>query len=297
MARLVNPSPPLPYAGSSISVSELARFDADLVRMLTFYLRDLAERANASVPLDGSEVMTGDLNLGGNDITNVQTITMPNLILNGFAANAQIELGRQDGVASTPVIDFHSGATAIDFDSRILATGGTGVTGGGNLTIDAANLILPRGRLQFPSTPNPSTDATTIDEYREGTWTPDLRFGGVNTGITYSYRQASYIKIGRRVMASARFILSSKGAAAGGASISGLPFVVSNSPAATLFSFKINYWTSMALACIPGGYCVQNTSTASLINGANNTTVTTLDNTFFTNTTDFIFTIHYFADS
>lgn len=232
MARLVNPSPPLPYAGSSISVSELARFDADLVRMLTFYLRDLAERANASVPLDGSEVMTGDLNLGGNDITNVQTITMPNLILNGFTANAQIEHGRQDGIASTPLIDFHSGATAVDFDSRILASGGTGALGGGDLTISAANLILSQGRLRFPASENPSTDVNTLDDYREGTWTPNIAFGGGSVGITYSQQQGTYIKIGRLVHVIAQMNMTALGSSTGNATVTGLPFTVNvNAPA------------------------------------------------------------------
>lgn len=50
-----------------------------------------------------------------------------------FAGNAGIELGRQDGTASTPYVDFHSGATAADYDSRLIASGGSGASGGGTL--------------------------------------------------------------------------------------------------------------------------------------------------------------------
>ena len=54
--------------------------------------------------------------------------------------NGNLEIGRQDGTASTPYIDFHSGATAVDYDARILASGGTGTTGQGTLTI-TGNLV------------------------------------------------------------------------------------------------------------------------------------------------------------
>jgi hypothetical protein len=54
------------------------------------------------------------------------------------AGNAGINLGRTDGVSSTPFIDFHSGATAVDRDARIIASGGTGVNDGGTLNVDAA---------------------------------------------------------------------------------------------------------------------------------------------------------------
>jgi hypothetical protein len=56
------------------------------------------------------------------------------------AHNNSIEIGRTDGTSSTPFLDFHSGATAVDYDSRILASGGTGSIGGGTLSITAATL-------------------------------------------------------------------------------------------------------------------------------------------------------------
>ena len=54
------------------------------------------------------------------------------------AGTAALEMGRVDGTASSPLIDFHSGATATDYDARIMATGGTGTAGGGTLEVTAA---------------------------------------------------------------------------------------------------------------------------------------------------------------
>jgi hypothetical protein len=61
------------------------------------------------------------------------------IIGSNFAGDSVIELGRQDGVAGNAVIDFHSGATAVDFDARLIASGGTGSSGGGALAFTGAS--------------------------------------------------------------------------------------------------------------------------------------------------------------
>lgn len=74
------------------------------------------------------------------------TVTTPKLqvtetlTLDNPAGNANIEIGRTNGVASTPYIDFHSGATAVDFDARITASGGSGVNGDGVLSVNARSI-------------------------------------------------------------------------------------------------------------------------------------------------------------
>lgn len=46
-------------------------------------------------------------------------------------ANNSIELGPQDGTVFTPYIDFHTGATVVDFDARLIANSSTGVAAAG----------------------------------------------------------------------------------------------------------------------------------------------------------------------
>lgn len=65
------------------------------------------------------------------------------VVLGGSDANGAIELGRTDGIASTPYIDFHAGATSADYDARIIAQTGTGSVGAGTLAIQAGQLTLP----------------------------------------------------------------------------------------------------------------------------------------------------------
>lgn len=57
--------------------------------------------------------------------------------------NAGLEIGdTRSGAASTPFIDFHSGATAIDYDFRIIAGGGNGSAGGGYISMLGASLFI-----------------------------------------------------------------------------------------------------------------------------------------------------------
>ncbi|SOC90135.1 Phage tail repeat like [Rhizobium sp. AN5] len=69
--------------------------------------------------------------------SNRMTLAGNTLSLNGPGSVA-IEIGRTDGTASTPVLDFHSGATATDYDARIIASGGSGTAGGGSLSFTCA---------------------------------------------------------------------------------------------------------------------------------------------------------------
>jgi hypothetical protein len=80
--------------------------------------------------------------------------------------------------------------------------------------------------ITFPATQSASTDANTLDDYEEGTWTPAITFGGGSTGITYSFQQGFYTKIGNTVTVQFRINLSSKGSSTGSAVLGGLPFSV-----------------------------------------------------------------------
>lgn len=65
--------------------------------------------------------------------------------------------------------------------------------------------------------------ANALDDYEEGSITPDIRFGGGTTGIAYTSRSGGYTKIGNVVHWWMTFALSSKGSSTGAALIHGLP--------------------------------------------------------------------------
>jgi hypothetical protein len=83
--------------------------------------------------------------------------------------------------------------------------------------------------ISFPATQSASSDANTLDDYEEGTWTPTI-IGTTTAGTaTYSGQVASYTKIGRMVQI-VGYINWSSGTGTGPAMrIAGLPFTVLSS--------------------------------------------------------------------
>jgi len=75
-----------------------------------------------------------------------------------------------------------------------------------------------------------NTDSNTLEDYEEGTWTPSQAVGG-NSSISVS--EATYTKIGRTVYAHCQ--VSFSGSDVDRVRITGLPFAVSNTAAATIF--------------------------------------------------------------
>ena len=83
--------------------------------------------------------------------------------------------------------------------------------------------------IMFPASQSASSDANTLDDYEEGTFTPTVSFGGTpSVGATYSVRVGTYTKIGRTVYFTCRVTLTNKGSSTGYSQISGLPFTVFN---------------------------------------------------------------------
>lgn len=82
------------------------------------------------------------------------------------------------------------------------------------------------GNLAFPATQVPSADANTLDDYEEGTWTPQISDG--TNDATMATAVGTYVKIGRMVHIKANVGLSSLGSAFGAAEIDDLPFTSAN---------------------------------------------------------------------
>lgn len=111
-----------------------------------------------------------------------------------------------------PFIIANASGEAARFNST-----GTFVLGGGNA---AAN---GRG-VAFPAAQSASTDANTLDDYEEGTWTGTLTGGTTNptTPVTATGR---YTKVGRQVHVQISFQDVNTTGASGTVLITGLPFL------------------------------------------------------------------------
>ena len=81
--------------------------------------------------------------------------------------------------------------------------------------------------ISFPATINASSNANTLDDYEEGTFTPVVNFGV--TSPTYGEQSARYVKIGSRVFFDIRVRLSGGTGDSTQIAINGFPFTTSTS--------------------------------------------------------------------
>ena len=119
-----------------------------------------------------------------------------------------------------------------------------------------------------------------------------VAFGGGTTGITYNSGNSNgmYFRMGSMVYVAGQVALSNKGSSTGQATITGLPYT-SNS--ANLFFFTVQFQNINTLTSAVT-YGFSNNSTTIQIKMQSTTTGNiTLDNTFFTNTTQVNFSGWY----
>lgn len=83
-------------------------------------------------------------------------------------------------------------------------------------------LTTTNGQVKFPATQNASTDANTLDDYEEGTWTPVI--GSGITSPTYSLQIGTYTKIGNNVTITGNIETTGGTLNTSHVNISGLPF-------------------------------------------------------------------------
>jgi hypothetical protein len=100
--------------------------------------------------------------------------------------------------------------------------------------------------ITFPATASASTDANTLDDYEEGTWTPTLSITGGGS-ITLSGQHGSYTKIGRVVYLTSYILVTSVSSPSGELRIQSIPFTPKNENA-NASAFAMNYfsWTAGA---------------------------------------------------
>jgi hypothetical protein len=96
------------------------------------------------------------------------------------------------------------------------------INGSGTVILQGGSTSATGVGITFPATQSASTDANTLDDYEEGTWTPSV--GGT---ATYSSRTGTYTKIGRQV--TAWFDVSINTIGTGSGALQGLPFTNTSS--------------------------------------------------------------------
>jgi hypothetical protein len=139
-----------------------------------------------------------------------------------------------NGTASAPILAMRFSPAAVSETTTLFYSGnaverarfpstGEFLIGKTTVTTNGAVLQVSNG-ITFPATQVALSDANTLDDYEEGTWTPTISFGGASVGVTYASQSGTYTKIGRQVTLNFDVRLSSKGSSAGTWEIGNFPF-------------------------------------------------------------------------
>jgi len=138
-----------------------------------------------------------------------------------------------------------------------LSTGGPSWDTSSNLTVNGLLNIsaATAGQIQFPATQNASSNANTLDDYEEGTFTPTLAAASGTVG-SIGTATGSYTKVGRFVYVTLRLLTVNKGTLSGGLSIGGLPFSVATINTTGTCRWNLNGGTpptNMTILCPQSG--------------------------------------------
>jgi hypothetical protein len=119
------------------------------------------------------------------------------------------------------------------------------INGSGTVILQGGSTSATGVGITFPATQSASTDANTLDDYEQGTWTPTV-VGTTTAGTaTYSQQNGQYTKIGNMVTATA-YVEWSAHTGTGNITLRGLPFTTLNA-GANLGAVTLAYNNGIAL--------------------------------------------------
>ena len=190
---------------------------------------DTIDTDNAFITLNVQQSLIATMNVSGiYSNTGVKMIgangTVSNTAITGLVTAAQIAT-----VANTQIT---GNITSSQITSNPTFYGNVSVTGA--IGVGGATPTSNGSGITFPATQSASSDANTLDDYEEGTFTPT--FGSENgafASVTYIAQNGRYVKIGKTVYVNILVGWSafSIGTASGDVQIKGLPFVSTDSDA------------------------------------------------------------------
>lgn len=180
--------------------------------------------SNAAAPGTFTDITYSGLLTGGKATFKAGTVGLPSLYLETDTATGFYRIGANNWGFSI------SGVKLLDLSNTGMNV--TGVVTSTSLSVTGLTTLLLAGSttstgtgIAFPATQSPSSDANTLDDYEEGTWTPVFAGTGTAGTFTYSVQTGIYTKVGRKVTVIGQILLSAISVAPTGVMrIYGLPF-------------------------------------------------------------------------
>jgi hypothetical protein len=163
---------------------------------------DMASSFNLTWLRNGTAAATANIPMGGFELTNAAAI----------------------GSNSSLLLKSNSGTTAVTIDTSQNATFANRATFPTTIGVGGTTPSTSGAGISFPATQSASSDANTLDDYEEGTWTPSL---GGSTTYQSAGQAGTYTKIGRIVNFKAILYINAIGTGST-TQITGLPFAAAS---------------------------------------------------------------------
>lgn len=139
----------------------------------------------SGVTVDDSNNISGVGTLACGGITTTATMS-----ISPASGTVGLEIGDTNG-AGTPYIDFHSGSSGTDYDARIIASGGTGSSGGGTLSITAGSFTWKGSSLLVASDIGSSVQAYDATILKQAQAATGIEFASSELRMTANQRTAT----------------------------------------------------------------------------------------------------------
>ena len=174
-------------------------------------------------------------------------------IIAGTSASAQLQFG-DSGDDNIGQIEYNNADNTMAFYTN--ATEAMEIGSSGDITAKTGDIVFGTAGKGICLGVTTNTDANTLDDYEEGTWTPVWQSGGTDPTISHS-PSGGYVKIGNMVFVTINMGASSS--ASGGSSsndlrIGGLPFAANGSFVGSLTAPRGQNWNSTAVTPVTGSF-------------------------------------------
>lgn len=142
----------------------------------------------------------------------------PAIIVDGTGGDGRLLELKSGGTRSWPLFRVNANSTDV-----LLVNGDSTIKTAGTISVGGATPSTSGAGITFPATQSASSDANTLDDYEEGTWTPSLTSSSGSL-TTVSNGTGNYTKIGNCVTVTCAPSITTNGTGSGRLIISGLPF-------------------------------------------------------------------------
>jgi hypothetical protein len=154
------------------------------------------------------------------------------LLMYGGSGKYNFQLGVQTNVNNAFEItpSTATGGTTFSTPALVVYSNGT-VSHRSTVSVGDATPSTSGAGITFPATQSASSDANTLDDYEEGTWTPTFKGGDSDPTVTFTTAFGTYTKVGRFVTLTYQIVLATISGGSGALIIGGFPFAASSTGA------------------------------------------------------------------